>query len=94
VKVLCNITAKNYSDIGGIYRFNYNNRNFEVDGVKPLEKKFDLEPNKWYQWGFFEVKFFKKGTMHVKFRDENEWYLINKAYGELKGFSLPETYKK
>lgn len=32
--------------------------------------------------------------MHVKFKDENDWYFLNKAYGELKGFSLPETYKK
>lgn len=94
VKVLCNITATDYNTIGGLYRFNYNNRNFEVDGVKALEKKYDLESNTWYEWGFFEVKFFKKGTMHVKFKDLNDWYLLNKAYGELKGFSLPETYKK
>ena len=56
--------------------------------------KVILEPNTWYEWGFFEIKFFKKGTMHVKFKDLNDWYLLNKAYGELKGFSLPETYKK
>ena len=31
--------------------------------------------------------------MHVKFKDLNDWYLINKAYGELKGFALPENVK-
>jgi hypothetical protein len=76
VKVLCNITAQNYSKIGGIYNA------FQ-----------DFETNTWYEWGFFEVKFFKKGTMHVKFKDLNDWYLINKAYGELKGFALPENVK-
>lgn len=86
VKVLCNITGKNYYDIGTLYRFNYAKNNYDIT--------FPLEPNKWYEWGFFEVKFFKKGTMHVKFKDLNDWYLLNKAYGELKGFSLPETYKK
>lgn len=86
VKVLCNITATNYSDIGALYRFNYGSNNYDIT--------FPLESNKWYEWGFFEVKFFKKGTMHVKFKNENDWYMINKAYGELKGFSLPETYKK
>jgi hypothetical protein len=86
VKVLCNITGKNYSDIGTLYRFNFD--------PKKMEKTFDLEPNTWYEYGFFEVKFFKKGTMHVKFKDMNDWYLLNRAYGELKGFSLPETYKK
>lgn len=94
VKVLCNITATDYNSIGGLYRFNYNNTGFEADGVKAYEKHFDLESNTWYDWGFFEVKFFKKGTMHVKFKDLNDWYLLNKAYGELKGFSLPENYKK
>ena len=83
-KVLCNITATDYNNIGGIYRFNY-------DGDS---KQISLEPNTWYEWGFFEVKFFKKGTMHVKFKDIDVWYKLNKAYGELKGFVLPENYNK
>lgn len=86
VKVLCNITGTNYNEIGSLYRFNYGKNNYDIT--------FELEPNKWYEWGFFEVKFFKKGTMHVKFKDDENWYLLNKAYGKLKGFSLPETYKK
>lgn len=84
VKVLCNITGTDYNTIGTLYRFNYNNN---------CNQDFPIIPNTWYEWGFFEVKFFKKGTMHVKFKDENDWYFLNKAYGELKGFSLPETYK-
>jgi len=78
-KVLCNITAINYSTIGGLYGFN--------------RDKFALVANTWYEFGFFEVKFFKKGTAHFKFKNDNDWYLLNKAYGELKGFSLPENYK-
>jgi hypothetical protein len=85
VKVLCNITGKNYDSIGTLYRFNYK-RNTS-------DKLFNLEPNVWYEWGFFEVKFFKKGTMHVKFKNTEDWYLLNKAYGELKGFTLHDNYK-
>lgn len=85
VKVLCNITGTNYNEIGSLYRFNYSKNNYDIT--------FELEPNTWYEWGFFEVKFFRKGTMHVKFKDAENWYLLNKAYGELKGFSLPENYK-
>jgi hypothetical protein len=85
VKVICNITGTDYNTIGTLYRFNYN---------KDCNKDFPIVPNTWYEWGFFEVKFFKKGTMHVKFKDENDWYLLNKAYGELKGFTLHEQYKK
>lgn len=85
VKVLCNITAIDYNTIGSLYRFNYD---------KNHNKMFTIEPNTWYEWGFFDIKFFKKGTMHIKFRDNKVWYQLNKAYGELKGFTLPEKYSK
>jgi len=84
-KVLCNITAKNYSHVGPIYQFGSNNSG---------ESKFKIEPNTWYDWGFFEVKFFRKGTMHLKFKEVETWYLLNKAYGEIKGFTLTEKYNK
>lgn len=48
----------------------------------------------WYDFGFFEIKGFKKGTMHLKFKDENVWWLLNKRYGEIKGFTLPEKFTK
>lgn len=85
VKVLCNITGRDYNTIGSLYRFNYNSKH---------EKLFQIEPNTWYEWGFFDVKFFKKGTMHVKFKENDSWFLLNKAYGELKGFVLHDQYKK
>ena len=84
VKVLCNITARNYNEIGAIYNF----------GRDSNHTRPKIEPNTWYEWGFFEIKMFKKGTMHIKFKDLNDWYLLNKAYGELKGFTLHEQYKK
>lgn len=86
VKVLCNITGKNYNDIGTLYRFNFNRNSHE--------KNFEIMPNEWYKFGFFDVKFFKKGTMHLKFKNIDDWYRLNQAYGKLKGFTLPETYKK
>lgn len=85
VKVLCNITGRDYNTIGSLYRFNYNSKH---------EKLFQIEPNTWYEWGFFDVKFFKKRTMHVKFKENDSWFLLNKAYGELKGFVLHDQYKK
>lgn len=87
VKVLCNITAKNYDTIGRLDDLSKHNDNKEGESFK-------IWSNTWYNYGFFEVKFFKKGTMHVKFKDLNDWYLLNRAYGELKGFSLPEQHKK
>jgi hypothetical protein len=85
VKVLCNLTATNYNNIGPLYRMNYNKSTHEKD--------FTIEPNTWYDWNFFDVKFFKKGTMHLKFKRTEDWYILNKAYGELKGFTLHDNYK-
>lgn len=56
-----------------------------------------LEPvewGQWFDWGFFEVKLFKKGTGHFKFKDENVWALFNQQIARIKGFPLPENVKK
>lgn len=88
IKVLCNITGRNYSDYGRIYEWT------RIKDAKYGDpNNINIVSNTWYEWGFFEMKFFKKGTMHIKFKDLNDWYMLNKAYGELKGFSLPETHK-
>jgi len=91
-KVLCNLTGRNYS--------NLLEEEKEIDGVKKtiyhsgdihnLNTIFDLQPSVWYDYGFFEIKLFKKGTGHFKFKNIDDWYLINQAYGKLKGFTLRE----
>lgn len=48
------------------------------------------EFGKWIDWGFFEVKGFKKGTLHMKFKDDKVWEIINRTYGKIKGQVLPE----
>lgn len=79
VKVICNITGNNYDNIE------------KLRGL--FNKNSGLYTGVWYEWGFFDIKVFKKGTMHLKFKNENDWYKLNKAYGELKGFTLSEKYK-
>jgi hypothetical protein len=107
-KVLCNITGENYDKIPEIgfascdcnengYLTTENRRVFYRNSLNYREsfyKENDFYSNTWYDWAFFEFKIFKKGTIHLKFKDINHWYLLNKAYGELKGFSLPERYEK
>jgi hypothetical protein len=36
----------------------------------------------WYDYNFLEVKFFKKGTTHVKFKRASDCNLLNKKYAE------------
>jgi predicted RNA methylase len=52
--------------------------------------KADHKFSTWYTWGFFEIKGFKKGTLHCKFKDEKVWELFNRKIAEIKGFELPE----
>ncbi len=66
-------------------------RNLQAKG-----KKYTLENelktfNTWYDFNFFEVKGFKKGTLHIKFKDEKVWEQLNIAYAKIKGQVLPET---
>ena len=104
VKVLCNITGTNYDTIPNIRYASCDKTNEGFLTEKGTRVKsysqtgYDnriinynlLQPNIWYKWGFFEFKVFKKGTMHLRFINEKDWYKLNQAYGKLKGFTLPE----
>jgi len=59
--------------------------------IERKESTYRREFGKWYDWGFFEVKGFKKGTMHFKFKDRKVWELFNRKVAEAKGYELPEN---
>ncbi|MFB5946117.1 DUF4942 domain-containing protein [Albibacterium profundi] len=78
-KALCFLTGSS---------FNVNDRfSYRVSESKPGY-------GEWFEWTFFEVKLFKKGTGHFKFKDENVWALFNQQIARIKGFPLPENLKK
>lgn len=45
----------------------------------------------WFDFAFFEIKCFKKGTAHIKFKNKDVWALFNQKVAEIKGFPLPEA---
>lgn len=51
-----------------------------------------LKPNTWYEWGFFRIKGYRKGTVHVEFLDEGIWDLFNNVACKAKGFQLAQSY--
>lgn len=69
--------------------------------IKELEKQgikatYEYEPKiygEWYDWGYFRVKAYKKGTMHFEFKDADLWGRFNQRIAKLKGFPLYE-YKE
>jgi hypothetical protein len=45
---------------------------------------------KWFDWGFFKVRAYKKGTVHFEFKEEDVWGRFNQRVAKLKGYPLPE----
>lgn len=62
----------------------------ELDLARISKREDKWEFGTWYDWGFFEVKGFKKRTLHCKFKDEKVWAMFNRKIAEIKGFPLPE----
>lgn len=75
-KVLCWLTGKLWDE--KLHSFDYS-------------RKFE-ETNTWYDFGFLEIKAFKKGTVHCRFKDESLWRRLNENYARIKGFNLPEFF--
>jgi hypothetical protein len=67
-----------------------------------LEKGIDVEIEdskptlgEWFDWGFFECRGYKKGTMHFKFKDMDLWAKFNQHIARIKGYPLFEpAYRK
>ena len=59
-----------------------------------LINRGDVEFGKWCDWGFFEIKAYKKGTVHFRFKDESLWITVNNIIAEKYGYVLPEKIRK
>lgn len=58
-----------------------------------IKNEFILYGDK-FEWSYFTVKAFKKGTMHFEFKDENIWSKFNQRVAKIKGYPLPEKTKQ
>jgi predicted RNA methylase len=90
-KALCYITGENYDKIGSIWAF-FHKTLPAREGVYRNEY-VRYEFNTWYEFGFFYLKGFKKGSMHFKFKDRDVWGKFNQHIARLKGFPLFEPKK-
>ncbi len=91
---------------GKKYVYCYDDKEWEVKQMKATQKEYyeqgiatsvDVgrpEYGKWFDWGFFECRAYKKGTMHFKFKDDKLWELLNRKYAAIKGQVLPEKFKQ
>ena len=74
VKALCYLKGVDYNTTTNIDHF---------------VRNINMEWGQWYSWGFFEIRGYKKGTMHFKFQSIKLWEDFNRKVGEIKGWQLP-----
>ena len=74
-KALCNMMGYDYNQF--------------MVGLDFYEIQRYMAFGQWYDWGFFRIKCFKKGTMHLEFLDEDVWYKFNQTVAKVRGWSLP-----
>lgn len=79
VKALCYVNGVTYDEKQIL-------RNFIYDK--------GMRYGEWYEWSFFRIKAFKKGTMHFEFLDENVWMRFNQVVASQRGWVLPKKSKK
>ena len=56
--------------------------------------KQNLSFGELYEWGFFKIRGYKKGTMHFEFIDEDLWYKFNSMVAKSRGWELPQNTGK
>ena len=77
-KAICFLTGQNYDQIQPLY---------------DLVNSGNLIWGQWYEWAFFRIRGYKKGTMHFEFIDEDIWMKFNRRVAEIKGWRLPATQR-
>ena len=81
-RALCWLTATNYEDIKPLKAAYTGSKN---DGKKWGE---------WFEWGFFRVRVYKKGTAHFEFLDDNVWARFNQEVAKKKGWNIGSKEQK
>jgi len=76
-KALCYVTGTNFNKTESFHDF-----------VRKDRREF----GELYEWGFFKIRCYKKGTIHCTFKDEWTWDEFNKVACKAKGFHLAEKY--
>lgn len=69
----------------------YNSLESDKEKIPGSEIQFNkLEWGKWFEWSYFKIRAYKKGTVHFEFKDEKVWAMFNHRVAKLKGYPLPE----
>jgi hypothetical protein len=89
-KALSYVTGKNHDDVTTIKDVFDNSKDLKTNTWYSSYELKTKDGDKTFHCTFFEFKFFKKGTMHIRFKNEKDWIEINRTYAKIKGQVLPE----
>lgn len=86
IKALCFLTCTQY-DVN-----DENGKN--ISNIRSFYSSKRCSYGEWYEWRFFRIKAFKKGTIHFEFIDEDVWYKFNQTVASHRGWNLPQKSRK
>jgi len=90
VKALCYITGTPYEWVEYV---DGKEKKCSMQPLADFVNRNDLEWGKWYEWTFFRIRGYKKGTMHFEFLDDDVWYKFNQTVAKARGWQLPTKVK-
>lgn len=93
VKALCFISGVDFKTIPSLYEFS-SNINVRLSTDKNRLPGVRMQYGEWYEWGFFRIKGFKKGTMHFEFLSQELVDRFNYEVAKAKGWQLPKERKQ
>lgn len=65
---------------------------YNYDSITSYSDVLDnAEPWVWKDWGMLEVKPYKKGSVHFRFKKKDDWIMFNRKVAEIDGAKLPEN---
>jgi predicted RNA methylase len=85
-----NSNLASFRNLEDYERYAYQYKDKPVEPVMQEKKEY----GKWLNWGFFDVRIYKKGTIHFKFKDMDLWAKFNQHIARIMGYPLFEPVKK
>ena len=70
-----------------------NKRRLEAEGKKVRMETSMPMYGELFTWAYFEIRAYKKGTMHFRFKSRDLWAKFNQRIAQLLGYPLPESIK-
>lgn len=91
VKALCYITGRPYQWVERDEKGE--EKKCSMRTLYDFTRQMNMEWGQWYDWTFFRIKGFKKGTMHFEFQSDDDWAMFNQAVAKVRGWELPANVK-